>query len=211
MGRVGQLRSAALLGTIILVLAGGYLLGRDAGGPTGRLAGQVGPSGVLTGQGGPTSTAAAPPGSPSPIYSAQEAIALSLSRFPPGHNPHAAEARLLRTQTMDADWLLVDQSDSDAGPDSPVWLVGILGDGLAVDDTVDLPSLPEDILPRDDTPVTGVWYAWDTNSGQLFAQGALDDADWRSYAALTALANESLPIQPATPSPTETPSVPAAP
>ncbi len=204
---VGRLREAALVGAILLAGMVGYILGS----PTDRV------GGVRSAQepDPPTSTPAdartSTPGVyPNPIYTAEDAIARSLARFPPGHSPHSEIARLVSNYTLEV-WLRrypgqptpakEEGNWGDTNPDGPVWFVGILGEGLT---DAEILSVPFDLGPGISAP--GAYYGWDATTGDLVVEGAFLDSGSQSYADLAALADEPLPIEPATPAPKRRPS-----
>ncbi len=155
---------------------------------------------------------------PNPILTAQEAISRSLALFPSSANPHGEVARLLTFNDLDQ-WRR--GSSPGTAPQSPAWLVGILGDNLTMFGLtlprmgyagLSDPQLPPDIAteaPASDWPVEGAFYAWDANSGILVGEGVLSDpalvlGSYQSYASLVALPSNPLPISSATPYPTMT-------
>lgn len=129
-----------------------------------------------------------------PIYTEADAIALTLERFPQGHNPHGEVARLISYNTLEQVWYQGrTESDFAFGATTPVWLVGILGDGMTRSDTVDLPAIGTGVI-SDTTPVLGMWYVWYANNGLPGGSGGLLEDPGRSHTTLAALPTEDLPI-----------------
>jgi hypothetical protein len=129
-----------------------------------------------------------------PIFTAADAIALTLERFPQGFNPHGPVARLISVDTLWQVWYQgTAGGDFEYGATTPVWIVGILGDGMTQSDAVDLPGIGTGVI-SDTTPVHGMWYAWYANDGLPAGSGGLLEDPGRSYADLAALPTEDLPI-----------------
>ena len=129
-----------------------------------------------------------------PILDAQDAISRSLELFPEGHQPHSPIARLVSIGVMDA-WR--ERQSMLSPPDSPGWVVGILGVDLTVADV--LPAMYEGA--SDDVgqlPVDGAWFAWNANSGTLLGLGVLEDGWPQNYSSLSAMQDEQIPITAAT-------------
>jgi hypothetical protein len=134
------------------------------------------------------------------VWSAEDAIALSLDEFPPDRNPHGAVARLIREDRLEdwAGWWTVGSSG-----DAPMWLVAILGDNLTEGDYVISEGMTDGADPMPDpTPIEGIFYAWDANAGHQVASGALMANSLMSYASVVSMPQDPLEIQPATPKPT---------
>jgi len=194
--RIRQSRDVVLVGLLIVALVGILIV----------LHGPTGLSRTPTSQG---ATETPTQESPDPIYDAQDAINRSLARFPSGHSPHAEEARLISLYDMEV-WLagveppqatpaMGDFEWDGTDPDDPVWLVGILGDGLTDGDIVRPPLGLEVEGAR---PAPGGFYVWDANSGSLLVEGAFLEAGMQTYDTFVALASQPLQIVPATPVPT---------
>lgn len=143
---------------------------------------------------------------PYTLWTAEEAIQLSLEEFPEGKNPHSPVARLITMDDLDAwsGWGSADETGQPILSGAPVWLVGILGDGLIVDDIAPSPY-------GDTTPMEGVYYAWDANAGHMAASGGLMQGTQGTYASIVAMQNRDLIIAPATPQPTPDTSVTSTP
>lgn len=159
---------------------------------------------IYTGQGG---TETPTPDYIQPIFSSADAIARSLARFPIGRNPHGEVARLTTYEVLDA-WR--DASSPGLAPQSPVWLVGVLGDGVTKNEALWPSHLYGDDwgtvgTPPHDRPVDGAFYAWDANGGVLVGEGVLDEQGDLSYSTLTLLPDMPLTVEPATEVPTSTP------
>lgn len=138
------------------------------------------------------------------IYTAKDALRRSLdNELPNGVVPIETAVRLVSCDTY-FDFAGVWDSE----PCGPVWLVGILTEGLTshvlnpsyVTFAESLPGL----TPRPSTPLEGVLYGWDANGGYRTYQGTLTTVGEGSMERLKALDNEELSISPAT----EVPSVP---
>lgn len=144
-------------------------------------------------------------GSLGPILDPTDAISRSLVLMPDTANPHSGVAHLMRTATLDDLWFEVDHDSSD-DQNSPVWIVGVLGEQLTADDVQwgasgsRPPSVPTDIRPVD-----GVFFVWEASTGYQLAGGAIADwNDW-SYSRISSLPDEVLSISTATPAPSPTP------
>jgi hypothetical protein len=141
-----------------------------------------------------------------PIYSASDAISRSLGLFPTAQAPISPTARLISHGTFEEVWFEWDPATlGDAGwdPTHPLWLVGVMAEGLttgAIDRWM--------WMPGDGTAVAeGIFFAWDANSGLLRSRGALAQSQApRTYGDLVALTDETITIQTATPEPTPEPS-----
>lgn len=146
-----------------------------------------------------------------PLYADDEVISRTLKLFPEGKNPHGAVARLLPYETVD-DWR--DASGPDVQPDSPAWLVGILGDNLTVEDIMSDYEPGQAGVSGGDVAIEGAFYVWDANSGFLTGVGVLHPSGSRTYATLASLFSVPMTIEAATelpPYPTDTPPTPGAP
>jgi hypothetical protein len=150
-----------------------------------------------------------------PIEHEEEAITLSEQRFPAHSNPRSPIARLVSRETLER-WLFytaLSASEAtaaemtpewgDVDPDSPVWLVAILGTGLTVKDVI---APPEGLDVSDSRAVDGAFYTWDANSGELMDEGGLVTGELHNYASIAALPTENISISEATQRPTWPPS-----
>jgi hypothetical protein len=169
---------------------------------------------VLYGPPGPPAASGAPVPEPPapPIGDATEAVRLSVALFPPGRAIAGTAARLISRRTFEL-WAIspggvavanpvADEFDwSLADPDSGVWLVGLLGQALTARDVLAV-GAPAGVLLTDERLVEGGFYAWDANSAELLAQGALLPGSGQTMSSLRALANAPITPRPATPWPT---------
>ena len=129
-----------------------------------------------------------------PIYTEADAIARTLERFPQRFNPRGEVARLISYDTLEQVWYQGHtDSDFEYGATTPVWLVGILGDGMTRSDAVALPAIGTGVI-SDTTPVLGMWYSWYANDGWPAGSGGLLEDTGTSYATLAALPTEQIPI-----------------
>jgi len=135
---------------------------------------------------------------PATLFTATEAISVSLELYPPGKNPHDPVARLIDREDLDNWRDVVTQSFDDGSEPAPVWLVGIKGDNLVVDDIS-----PGEAV-GDLRPLEGVSFAWDANGGFLLDLGALGSPWPQTYLSIVNHPQRSLIIQTATPLPTLT-------
>lgn len=158
-------------------------------------------SGTLLGQLDPTPTPTPGIYYGEPLLTTQEAISQTLLRFPEGHQPHSEIARLISKPTLYSVWFEGDSLPSDSEEMSwPVWLVGVLGNDLTLGDTLDFPSGTG--VVTDTTPVDGMYYVWEANTGYPVAAGGLISTTYRSYDTLVSILDEPVPIvQPTLPPP----------
>ena len=84
-------------------------------------------------------------------------------------------------------------------PSSPIWVVGILGEGLTLGDTL---AFPGEMAVDDPEPVDGAFFLWDANSGAMVSSGALSTGSRFQYLDLIQLNDEALTILHATAVPT---------
>ena len=120
----------------------------------------------------------------------QAAIQKSLSQISGSKTAALAEARLVSYSNY---LRLFSRSDSES--QGPVWIVGILSDGLTVGDiTGDPKGHPHYSQSKD--PVSGSYLLWDANSGELIGSGVLDQD---LFERIREIDSEDLPIVPATP------------
>lgn len=87
----------------------------------------------------------------------------------------------------------------DGDTNTPIWLVGVLAQGLTEADT------SVGFWSTDDTPVQGAYYAFRARSGFIQESGSLIDQTANSEQTLSALQNEALTIDPLTEFPTPRP------
>jgi hypothetical protein len=157
-------------------------------------------SGLTTAQSNPTPTATDEPVATfTPDFvdvmdSETDAITRSLNRFPDGANPHGAIARLVPLATLRT-WSGI--VEFDFADHVPVWITAVLGDNMQFKHVVRLPG----VQSEDSRAIAGAWYAWDANSGDLIAEGAL--ITLTPYADLQQLTSQSMSIMPATLPPPE--------
>lgn len=192
---------AGLLGVLVAVLIAGFWWGQT-GGP------HLPPALGRPGQQQPeTPTPPQPTQDPAevyaPIFTDQDALARTLAELPQGIVAHTTLTRLV---TEDRFWEWnggLPASSAGSLLSDPVWIVGVISDGLKVSDVMFVFN-----GPQASDPVEGAFYAWQANTGFLLAQGALAAQVPHSRAALAALPNQNLVIQlPAfvpTPEPTPT-------
>lgn len=136
----------------------------------------------------------------SPIYTATEALSRTLALLSPAVTVTQEEVRLISYDTLQQQFHGLSSVEEyiSSTPTGPVWLVGILGDGM--DRTMLIDSMPDDPLPTPPPqPVDGLYFAWDANLGQKMEQGVLQPGGYKSMAVLIGISNESLTISPATP------------
>lgn len=142
------------------------------------------------------------------LCDAPSAIAEALKYFPANRNPHGAVARLLFYQTA-LEWggaSLIDPDQTVANVDEnltrPVWLVGILGDCVTVNDFAPSPSTVQE-------PVEGMWFMLMASGRGLTSLGGLNDSTsstgFMTINSIHSLPSANLPIHPPTPFPTTTP------
>lgn len=189
----GAILAVALL---LLVAALGWLTGRPSPSRLSPLPQQ-----------GPTETA--PTYYHDPIETEGEAYLVAGRYVPNGVVFDEEFARLVTMQIAD-DWRGVDGFYTHENPQTPVWIVALLGDGLTV----------ADILPDWEgfnasvEPVEGAFYMFDANSAARIGWGALESDSPQNETTLRALQNMALPIVPATeapPLPSSPPTVPGSP
>jgi hypothetical protein len=138
------------------------------------------------------------------IFEAEDALYRSLAYFPADHNPHSGVTRLVSLYTFEA-WLAgrvgsatpsrEEGNWEGTSPDVPVWLVAILGDGLADTDILDTD------LAVTPVPAPGAFYAWDASSGDLLTIGTLVVTGYQTYSSVVNLPSEPLAIYRATEAP----------
>jgi hypothetical protein len=140
------------------------------------------------------------------IYDEYTAIHRGLDLFPYGSNPHLPIVRLI---TLFQLYVWLDEVDGALNttdpiwegqdPEAGVWLVGIRGEHLKVQDIIH----PAGQTIDDPSPAEGTFYAFDANSGNLIAEGALKKGtDW-TYESLSGLAAATATITTATALPTD--------
>lgn len=145
-----------------------------------------------------------------PIISSNEAVTRSLALFPVHITPTAQTASLVSRESFEY-WSVYGNDSSlippeatpdwgDVDPDSPIWLVGILGSDL---DTQDVLVEPLGIEIGDTRTVDGAYYAWDATSGRLLESGGFLPGNASNYASLQAVPTIMVKIVSATPFPTE--------
>ena len=106
------------------------------------------------------------------VTSAEIPIACGMAAFPRGKYPQGAFARLISTATWNA---FANDNDATALDPSvgPIWLVGVLGDGLAWIDV-----FPKHVSPRENmyaSPPGALWYYPDI-AGVYYISSALNGA-----------------------------------
>ena len=125
-----------------------------------------------------------------PIYDADDALARSLEHLSKGLVPVQVVVRQLRLEAAD---IWIGSRTNDFSSSEPVWLVGIVAEGLEVGDVLRGAGLPS----SDDREAVGAFFLWDAAGGHTIAEGALlDSAD---LATMARLADERLPITATTP------------
>lgn len=154
---------------------------------------------VSTGQG---------PCDPSVLCDEASAIAEALTHFPVGHNPNSDVARLITLEDA-LQWrgsTVIDPDDPTVIPPSstkPVWLVGILGDGLTVAD------FSPNVLSGSPEPVEGMWFIFQASGRGLQSLGGLSDSGgpspFMTLASIQAIVSQPLSIMTPTPVLTSTP------
>lgn len=138
------------------------------------------------------------------IYTAEDALSRSLyTELPKDVVPIETAVRLV---TCDRYHAFVGGGDSE--PCGPVWLVGILTEGLTshvlYPEDIAFAELLPGLTPNPSRPLKGVLYGWDANGRYLTFQGTLTAVGEDTMERLRALDSEELLITPAT----EVPSVP---
>lgn len=153
-------------------------------------------------QSGPTETPepATPtptPEYPNPIYSESDAIARTTARFPNGSAPIA---RMMSHTTFSTVWV-PSEGIATFNPASAVWVVGLTTSGYTTGQAVQELDIPGSQGDTSSISVDGIFIAWDANSGYEISEGTLKNGMPRSYSALSAIPNETIPVVPATPMP----------
>lgn len=128
------------------------------------------------------------------------AISLSTQLFP--GQPAASVARLVTLGDANS-WqgaLMPDPADPTL--QEPVWVVGLLGEGLHVSDM----GFPTD----NDLPIAGMWYVWVASGAGMESRGGLAPDDFVGagairYAEIEAMVSQPLSLDEPTPFPTVTP------
>lgn len=132
-----------------------------------------------------------------PLYSSTEAISKTLFYALDGHGYHGFQTRLILRNDILTYWYgSTDVELVSQFPTSPIWLVGMLGSGLVVSDTLRLPGGTS--LSDDPTPVEGLYVMWDANSGDIVMTGPLETGSLYTYDMILAMPNRQLTILHAT-------------
>lgn len=151
----------------------------------------------------PTVFVTSTPGYPRPIFSATDAISRSLELFPAGFTPQQAVARNISHRTLNEwrdgpdYWQENPWVPGEYHPDHPVWIVGILADGLDSRDVMSL-GIPEMFMSPTPKAVPGAYYSWDANSGFEAGFGTLITATGEDFASIVNLPTEEITVVPAT-------------
>lgn len=151
-------------------------------------------------------------GYPNPIFNEQEALSVSQDRL--ALSSSESVVRLISVESL-SEWFGFDAEQSTWSPSAPVWLVGLRGGGLTLDDvlppppfiTSEPPSSGSGGTPPGEQSVDGVFYAWDANGGLIITEGALflEDPSTQDFTptfeSIVSLPNETLTISTATEAP----------
>jgi len=133
------------------------------------------------------------------IYTAQQAISLTLTQLPSGFVPMQIEARLVTEVTLNEQFLGLPPEDYETGL-GPIWLVGVIGSGLTNADVLPPPSsIPGYIYtPNAPQSIIGAYFAWDANSSTEVARGFLASSGATSMATILSFVDAPLTIATAT-------------
>lgn len=131
------------------------------------------------------------------VYTAQEAISLTLELLPSGFTPTQVEARLVTYSTLMEQFLGMSPGGYES-TQGPSWLVGVVGAGLTDVDILPPPTYLPNFTPDPPTAIPGAFFAWDANSTYVVSQGFLESAGPTSMATILAFVNASVPIETAT-------------
>jgi len=133
------------------------------------------------------------------IYSAQEAISLTLTQLPSGFIPTQIEARLITETTLNEQFLGLPPEDYETGL-GPIWLVGVIGNGLNNADILTPPSSVPGYVYTPNAPqsIIGAYFAWDANSSTNVARGFLASSGATSMATILSFVDAPLTIATAT-------------
>ena len=130
-----------------------------------------------------------------PISLAEEAVSRSAARLPPGHAYTDAFAKKLCLAAVIDEWY-GERGFDDWDPNTDVWVVGMLAEGLALNQVVQPPPFP--IFQASDASapaVAGAYYVWVASTGRLIAYGVLrsrdDRTDRASYSRLSRIVSTS--------------------
>ena len=149
------------------------------------------------------------PPNPTPILTANDAIAKSLSAFPRNKNPHGAIAHLVYLKdAIDFQGGVRNYDLPNPPATTPAWLVAVLGDKVHISD-LGFSNDQQQIFP-------GIYHVWNAQTGQMIAFGTLNNSA-QTYQRVASIVDRAIPISAATPvsmmtpSPFATPTVPALP
>ncbi len=120
------------------------------------------------------------------ITTSLDAITRTIEMLPTGHNYHSWTVRRVNRNTLASHWYLESWPGSaDWMPNEPMWLVGALGTGLVLSDTIHMAG---GIVRIDDSePVEGAFCIWSGESGTLVSSGALKAGSPFTFAQLQAI------------------------
>jgi len=105
-----------------------------------------------------------------PIYDADEAVARTLAALPMDITVTQVAARLVSSSTLQAEW--TEDDVTSWIDDAPLWLVGVVADGLEVGEVTQV--IPGMQLVEDSDVVPGAYMVWNANSGTLLLSGGLE-------------------------------------
>jgi len=119
-----------------------------------------------------------------PVTTAQDAISRTLSILPDGHSYTGWIARNVDRARLSTEWYHETWAGSaDWMPSESMWLVGVLGSGLVLSDTIHMNG----VHINNAEPVEGAFCIWGQSSGILISSGALKTGTPFTYMQLQSI------------------------